>query len=130
MYALEDANTEIAHWRKIVFFVPYGNAGKSFVSELSRLFHEFAHGSALETVALKAVGIISILLLQKPFRASKPKDHSTCLERRMFSWIAGDIKGLLSESQSIQKNNHMLPILPSPMDLCINSISCAEPLQI
>ena len=46
---------------------------------------------------------MSILLLQKPFCASKPKDHSTCLERYMFSWIAGYIKGLLSEGQSIPK---------------------------
>ena len=28
MHALEDAYTEIAHWRKNVFSVPYGNAGK------------------------------------------------------------------------------------------------------
>ena len=37
MHALEDAYTEIVHRRKNVFSVPYGNAGKSFVSELSRL---------------------------------------------------------------------------------------------
>ena len=69
------------HTGKKVFSVPYGNAGKSFVSELSRARArararaslEFAHGSALETVALKAVSVVSILILQKPFRASKPR---------------------------------------------------------
>ena len=67
-------------------------------------FPEFAHGSAVEIVAMKAVSIMSILLLQKLFCASKPKDHSTCQERQcMFSWIAGDMKGLLSEGHSIQK---------------------------
>ena len=34
MHALKDAYTEVAHWRKNVTSLPYGNAGKSFVNLL------------------------------------------------------------------------------------------------
>ena len=76
------ANDEAVHWKMNLFRVPYGKAGKSFVSELARLFKSFAEGSALESVALKACTLMPILL-QKPARKSKPKDHILCLERRL-----------------------------------------------
>ena len=64
-----------------LFKVPYGKAGKSFISELARLFKAFATSSALESVALRAATLMPILLLQKPARKSKVKDHITCLGR-------------------------------------------------
>ena len=48
-----------------MFSVPSGNAGNAFVSELARLFQAYAEGSALESIALKAVTVMSALLLQK-----------------------------------------------------------------
>ena len=45
--------------------LPYGEAGSKFASELARLFYAFAQASALEAVALKAVAVMQILLLQK-----------------------------------------------------------------
>ena len=46
------AYAEAVHWRMNLFKVPYEKAGKSFVSELARLFKAFATSSALESVAL------------------------------------------------------------------------------
>ena len=48
------AYTEAVHWRMNIFMVPYGKAGKTFVSELARLFKAFATSYALvlESVAL------------------------------------------------------------------------------
>ena len=45
---------------------------------------------------------MSILLLQKPFRSSKKKDHTACLTRRLSIWKEGDIKILLMEVRSLQ----------------------------
>ena len=69
--SIEVAYSEVVHWRKNTFQVPLGNAGKGFVSELSRLYLAYADGSALEAIALKACTVLSILLLQKPFKSSK-----------------------------------------------------------
>ena len=44
----------IVHWRRNLFKVPSGKAGKAFIRELTRLFRAYADGSALENVALKA----------------------------------------------------------------------------
>ena len=84
--ALNAAYAEAAHWRMKLFKVPYGKAGKSFVSKLARLFQAFAIGSALESIAMKAATFMPILLLQKPARKSKAKYHITCLERQLSTW--------------------------------------------
>ena len=100
---LNAAFAEAVHWKMNVFRVPYGKAGKSFVSELARLFKAFATSSALESVALKAATLMPILLLQKPARKSKAKDHITRLERRLDTWREGDLNELLREGRTIQQ---------------------------
>ena len=61
-----------------MFRVPSGKAGNTFGHELSRLFREYANGSCLESIALKAAMIFPILLLQKPFPSSKKQTaHSS-----------------------------------------------------
>ena len=47
---------------------------------MSKLFGTFATRFALESVALKAATLMPILLLQKPARTSKAKEHITYLE--------------------------------------------------
>ena len=42
------------------------------------------------------------LLLQKPSKESKSKDHVTALKRRLASWKKGDIAELLKECDTIQ----------------------------
>ena len=76
MQSLDEAYSEVVHWQNNIFNVPLENAGKSFVAELSRLYRAYADGSALEAIALKACTVMSVLLLQRPFRSSKSKDHS------------------------------------------------------
>ena len=102
--SLNRAYDEAIHWKMDLFRVPYGKAGKAFVSELARLFRSFAEGTALESVALKACTLMPILLLQKPARKSKPKDHTMCLERRLCSWKEGDFEDLLREGRTIQQH--------------------------
>ena len=47
------------------------------------IIRTYADQSALEATALKAAMILPTLVLQKPFRTSKSKDHIACMERRM-----------------------------------------------
>ena len=63
----------VVHWRRSIFLVPSGKAGKAFVRELARLYQAYADASALECIALKACSIIQCLLLQKPHAKSKTK---------------------------------------------------------
>ena len=53
---------------------------------------------------MKAVMMMPSLLLQKPSKESKSKDHLEALERRMKLWQSGDLLELLQESLTIQRN--------------------------
>ena len=102
-HSLSAAYAETVHWKRNLFLVPLGNSGKKFVQELSRLFRAYAEQSALESVALQAITVMSILLLQKPAYNSKPKENASCLERRLNTWAKGDINSLTLEGRCLQK---------------------------
>ena len=93
---LISAYDEVIHWRPNVFLIPYGKAGKHFIKELARLYQAFAEDTALSSIALMA------LLLQKPHKQSKVKDHSTHLLRRLELWNQGSFDALLKEGRCIQ----------------------------
>ena len=52
---------------------------------------------------MKAVLVIPALLLQKPSKSSKSKDHHAALERRLKLWEEGKIEELLYEEHTIQE---------------------------
>ena len=93
---------EVVHWRRNLFKIPSGRQGKAFVQEMASLFQSYADASARERIALKAAMVIPALILQKPFRSSKSKDHINCIERRLSLWKQGDFKALLEEGRVIQ----------------------------
>ena len=93
---------EVLCWRRNIFLVPSGKAGKAFVQETARLLQSFADGTALEGVAFKAVTVLHALLLQNLAPASTAQDHLRTLERRLPLWQSGDVDGLLRECRSIQ----------------------------
>ena len=96
------AYDEVVHWKMNLFPVPFGSVGKSFVSELARLYRAFETASALEGIALKAVTVLIVLALQRPYSRSKGKIHTKCLQRRMDSWSKGLVDELLAEGKTIQ----------------------------
>ena len=100
--SVKAAYSEVVHWRRNVFSVPSGKAGKAFVSEMAWLFQSYAEGSPLESIAITAAMILPPLLLQKPTPKSKARDHVRCLECRLQCWRDGDIESLLSEGKTIQ----------------------------
>jgi hypothetical protein len=93
---------EIVHWKRNIFLVPSGSAGKCFVSEVARLLQCYADASNLEIVALKACMVMQVLLLQKPSSKSKAKDHSLCLKRRLEMWKNGQVEELFQECKCLQ----------------------------
>lgn len=99
---LHTVYAEVVHWRHNCFHLPYGRSGKEFVRELSRLYSAYGSASALESVALKAAVVLPILVLQKPSRTFKTKQH-ILLERRLGLWSNGDLDELVREGRAIQQ---------------------------
>ena len=83
------AYDEVVHWRRNIFLLPSGKVGKEFIRVLTSLFTAYSQGSALESVALEAVMVACVLLLQKPHSKSKSKDHVRTLERHLRAWHGG-----------------------------------------
>ena len=100
--SIRTAYAEVVQWRRNVFKVPSGKAGKAFVAELGHLLRAYAEGSTQESIALMCAMTMPALLLQKPHKTSKAKDHGECLERRMEAWKKGDILILLHEGRTKQ----------------------------
>ena len=69
-------------------------SGEKFVEETTRLITEWNNQTPLGNAALKCLLIMPLLLLQKPSKKSKAKDHTKCLERRLEFWSKGDFNAL------------------------------------
>jgi len=81
-----------------------GKAGKEFIDEITRMINEWSNETPLRGIALKAVTVMPSLLLQKPKRNSKAKEHTEVLKRRLLTWKNGDIDSLVREARFIQSN--------------------------
>ena len=97
------AYSEVVHWRQNLFTIPYGQEGKAFITELTRLLRAFVDKSGLEGIALKASMVLPALVLQRPHSTSRAKDHVQCLSRRLRAWRLGLIDELVREGRTIQK---------------------------
>ena len=67
---INEAYDVVVQWKRNIFLVPSGKVGKAFVSEITRLVRGYAKATALEGIALKAVVVMLVLLLQKPHARS------------------------------------------------------------
>ena len=93
---------EIVTWRKNLFLVPLGKAGKDFIRELARLLELFTNKTKWEPLALNFIHIFIPLMLQKPSVKSRAKENSQYLAKRLNLWSNGRIDELLSECHVIQ----------------------------
>ena len=89
-------------WKKNLFRVPSGKAGQEFIDEVVKTLTLYLSGSHFESVALTMTMIIFPLLLQKPSKNSKAKDHVAHLEKRLNLWKTGEISKLLKQGTAIQ----------------------------
>ena len=94
----------ISHtWRKNVFKLPSGAAGKKFTQLLSSLYLAWGERSPLESIALKAAAIMVPLLLQQPKGKTSYRENAGHLQRRMALWEEGNITELIDEAETIQQ---------------------------
>ena len=92
----------IVHWKKNLFMLPSGRAGKDYIGEITRLLNAWIQDSAMKDITFKAIMVMPSLILQKPSRNSKAKDHSEVLRRRMILWQSGDLLRLF-KAETIQE---------------------------
>ena len=88
----------IVHWKKNLFMLPTGRAGKDYIDEITRLLNVW-----IQDARIQAIMVMSSLILQKPSRNSKAKDHSEAIRRKMILWQSGDLLQLFKEAETIQK---------------------------
>ena len=94
---------EIVKWRKNLFLLPSGRAGKDFILEMKRLIDLFVNKTPYAHFALNALMVIIPLLLQKPSKSSKSSDHSKYLSKRLAWWKEGKVLDILRECKVIQE---------------------------
>ena len=78
-------------WKKNLFKVPSGKLGKNFILELAKWLEHYNTKSNYQNIALKVFMALPALLLQKPSKTSKAKDHRNKLEIRFQLWKDGNI---------------------------------------
>ena len=95
---------EVVCWRKNIFKLPSGSAGKLFIRETTRLI-EILNEEKLpvSNISLKLLMIMPAILLQKPYRNSNSKLHSEYLRKRLVLWDDGKFDELMREARSIQE---------------------------
>ena len=98
---------KIVYWKNNIFLLPTGKGGRCFIVE-TRLIDAWVRGSPLKNIALKAITIMPNLLLQKPSKASKAKDHNKALEGRLQLWTDGHLAELLKDGETIQSSLRQL----------------------
>ena len=111
---LQYAYNQIVYWRKNIFVVPIVAAGKKCIDERSRILNLWTNNKSLKIIALKAIHVMPVLLLQKPSKTSKAKDHLKASERRLRLWEEGNITELVNENKTIQDR---LPSTNSRMNI-------------
>ena len=83
--------------------LPTGEAGKDYIDEITRLLNEWIQDSAMKQIPCNVIMVMPSLILQKPSRNSKAKDHSEAIQRRMILWQSGDLLQLFKEAETIEK---------------------------
>ena len=99
---IEQFYEEQAFFKRNLFKIPSGKAGKDFINEMTFWLRQFNIKSKLNKIALKVMMVLPTLLLQKPSQKSKAKQHTLSLERRITLWREGKISELEREVRHIQ----------------------------
>ena len=99
---LNNAYDKIVYWRKKLFLFPIGGAEKSFINKMTRMINAWVYDTPIKNIALKALHVMPALLLQKPSKNTKSRDHLKSLKRRFEIWKEGNINELYKEGRAIQ----------------------------
>ena len=89
----------IAKWRKNVFLLPSGSAGKPFTQAKADMYVAYGGSSPMECIALKAA-IMALLLLQQPAAKAAHRNSVKHLARRLELGQAGKHQRIAQEGMS------------------------------
>ena len=81
-----------------------------FINEITRRFDQWSNNTSLKSITLKTIRVIQALLLQKPSRKSKARDHVIALERQLKLRDEGNIKEIQERLLSINTPMNLLKI--------------------
>ena len=84
-----------------MFLLRTAATGKDFIDEMTRIINPLVYDTPIKDIALKALHVMPALLLQKPSKNSKSKDHRKLPERRFELWKEGNINELYEEGKAI-----------------------------
>ena len=94
---------EVVFWRKNLFKLPSGAAGKQYIREMTRLIEIWNEQKLpVSDISLKLLMVMPAVLLQKPYQNSKSKLHSEYLKKRLILWENGRFDELMREARTIQ----------------------------
>ena len=85
-----------------MFLLPTGAAGKSFINKITQMINAWVYDTLIMNIVLKALHVMPALLLQKPSKNSKSKDHLKSIERRFEIWKERNLNELYKEGKAIQ----------------------------
>jgi len=123
---INECYEKIVFWRRNLFLLPKGSSGKDYLREVTRLCNAWSENTPLRECSWKAIHIMPALLLQKPSKTSKSKDHVNALQRRLKLWEKGEFVTLLHEAEALQKR---LPKVTSKRDTDTLSRMFKEQMQ-
>ena len=86
--------TKVVFWNNNLFLLPSYFRGKRYIEETTMLLNKWIHDSPLNGILFKTVMLMSNLLLQKPSKNCKSKDHQLALERCLELWHKGEFEEL------------------------------------
>ena len=82
---IDKAYDQVVYWRKNIFKLTSGNAGKAFIKAQTEWMRKYNEDSAFTGIALKVHMLLPMTLLQKPSPVSKSKEHREALKRKINS---------------------------------------------
>ena len=103
---IQDAYERIVFWKKNLFMLPTGAAAKKYMTKTTKLMNGWTNNLPFKDVAFTTIHVMPNILLQKPSKRSKVKDHLKALVRRIDLWINGNIDELLFQGETIQSRLH------------------------
>ena len=99
---LKECYEKIVFWRRNLFTLPKGSSGKDYIKGITRMINEWLIGSPIRECAMYVLHVRPLLLLQKPSKCSKGKDHVAALKGRLEKWKNGEFLQLLREAIALQ----------------------------
>ena len=96
---VNETYNETVHFGRDIFNIPLGRAGNSFINEFTFWLKQFNSSSNLYSIVLKSFMVLPLLILQKLSVASKAKDHSEAIDRRLTIWRRGDLDLFIQRSK-------------------------------